>query len=366
MQLISVSRFVVCILMFAPGCTAIQLQRSYNTQAKTLSLLYEQQVLDNLAMFSTNASATPFFAVPSDGINQVTDSAGAGLSDEAFTGRFLAHLSGSAGRTKNQSWGLKPVTDPDRLRLMQCAYQRALGTPQSQCPECCELEKDWEGPKYDCNNPCAISSGWVCCSDQWKDVPKCCCDHFGKHCGVYVWVDPCHRSEFSKLVLKIVEYAAGTPYSGPVKEVRYYINADGTPGTIGQHSKVVIANVDAALSMSAIEKKLSIYEKQVQVQRLRELESAINNSVGNSESMKSLLNNSQAQQLVPGLPQLSPNETIERIQSDIWRIEREIQQEQTPMLRTPRDFGPPAQQSGFGVPYLQLQQGLNRTQIRGN
>jgi hypothetical protein len=242
------------------GCTSVQLQRNSNRQLNSLADLHDQQVLDNLARFVVNPSSTPSFAVPAAGINQLQDLGGINGSDGLLTAGFWSHINVLASRTVNQSWDLRPVTEPKRLLLMKCAYQRAVGVTPDDCLDCCKLESAWYGPDYDCDNPCGITSGWVRCSKRKKDVPKCCV-RYSHFCDTYVWVDPCHQAEFSRLVMRIVDYASGTPYQEPegtMKEVIFYFNADGSPGTIADHFKSVRATVEGEKTILELQEDLSL------------------------------------------------------------------------------------------------------------
>jgi hypothetical protein len=242
------------------GCTSVQLQRNSNRQLNSLADLHDQQVLDNLARFVVNPSSTPSFAVPAAGISQLTDTGGINGSDGLLSSGFWSHINFLASRSLNQSWDLRPVTEPKRLLLMKCAYQRAVGVTPDDCLDCCKLESAWYGPSYDCNNPCGITSGWVRCSKRKKDVPKCCV-RFSYFCDTYVWVEPCQQAEFSRLVMRIVDYASGSPYEEPegtMKEVIFYFKADGSPGTIADHFKSVRATVEGEKTILELQEDLSL------------------------------------------------------------------------------------------------------------
>src|SRR5205085_2018206 len=135
-----------------------------------------RQVLDNLAMFSVNPSALPSFSVPDTGASNVTDTGG--LTGNAPTNSLLSKFYAlNVSRQNYDQWTLVPIRDPRRLALMRCAYQRAFGYISQDCPDCCALDREFRGVpecEYDCYGPCTIASGWVCCSDNWADVPKCC------------------------------------------------------------------------------------------------------------------------------------------------------------------------------------------------
>ena len=59
--------------LLAVGCTHTQLRYSTTHQSDTVTRIYEQQVLNNLAMFVVNNDAVPHFAIASDGSTDVSD-----------------------------------------------------------------------------------------------------------------------------------------------------------------------------------------------------------------------------------------------------------------------------------------------------
>lgn len=68
------SVFLLAVSLLAQtGCTHRQLRYDNVMQARTLTTIYEQQVLDNLAMFAQSPDSLPFFAVPGAGSASVTD-----------------------------------------------------------------------------------------------------------------------------------------------------------------------------------------------------------------------------------------------------------------------------------------------------
>ena len=210
--------------LFATGCTHAQLRYNTTHQAKTLSQIYEQQVLDNLAMFCVDQHALPYFAYPKEGTGSVTD-------DGAFTGTPFNTFRVAAGlnftRTNLEQWGLTPVSEPDKLKRMRCAYQRAVGAPTDGCLECCKLEQEWQGdPNFDCDGPCSVHCGWLSCGSR-KDVPHDNCGLVGHYCGTYVWVEPCYRDHLTRLTLMILDYANNEPPATREKQVEFNIDEHG-------------------------------------------------------------------------------------------------------------------------------------------
>jgi len=138
-------RIAILILLastFLTGCTHHQLRYGTVKQAGTLNEVLTRQVLDNLAQFSADPYSLPHFAIPREGSNQVADSASFGMA-ALDTFRESTALGGSRGAT--QSWVLTPVTNPDRLRRMQCAYQKVFGIGGDGCSDCCDIEAEFLG-----------------------------------------------------------------------------------------------------------------------------------------------------------------------------------------------------------------------------
>ena len=142
--LMSLVGLVPCIL--GSGCISSQLQRDTAGQARSLSDLYEQQVLDNLAKFVHDIHSLPHFSIASAGSDQIQDQYNASGNSSWAKGGILnaAGFSLGAQRQQQDAWTTVPVSDPRKLELMQCAYQRAvsacLGTGEAtECPECSSL-----------------------------------------------------------------------------------------------------------------------------------------------------------------------------------------------------------------------------------
>jgi hypothetical protein len=141
------------LLLAVTGCTHRQLQRSTVSQAHTLTDLEYQQVLDNLATLAKNPGALPDFAVPVTGQVQVTDT---GSTTDLVIPDYLAgaiwsgQYSIMASRAVQENWTVTPVTDPDKLNRMRCAYQIALGVPPGDCEACVEKLED-----FFCHDACS-------------------------------------------------------------------------------------------------------------------------------------------------------------------------------------------------------------------
>lgn len=236
------------ILTFT-GCTHTQLQCNTIDQTRTTSDIYQQQVLDNLAMFVKNSSAVPQFSLLGDGSNDVSDSVNAN-ADPLNAFRTALQLGGSRGM--DQGWVVTPISDPHKLELMQCAYRRALGYVSNSCPNCKKLEAKFEGVDDAAYAPdCPVIGGFLQWSDRQCDVPKGCCGLHGEYCGCYVWVcpNPEARMRFSRLVFKILDYAVHESH-GRTKTVT--LNVKGIEQTAVVNIDATPEQIEAALGVAMV------------------------------------------------------------------------------------------------------------------
>ena len=107
------------------GCTHVQLQRNTVRQARTLSDIYEQQVLDNLAKFVYDINSLPHFSIADGGTNTVNDQVSGSGTLILPTGAN-SNLGAGGQRQCNEAWTLTPISDPRKLELMRCTYQRTV------------------------------------------------------------------------------------------------------------------------------------------------------------------------------------------------------------------------------------------------
>lgn len=112
-------------------------------------------MLNNLARFVENPETVPHFEVPTSGGTNVNDTTTLSATPiDVFREAF-----GLMGvRAEINAWTLRPVTEPDRLRRIQCAFQRAVGYQTPNCTDCCALEQPFldtpaisAGPLFDQN-----------------------------------------------------------------------------------------------------------------------------------------------------------------------------------------------------------------------
>jgi hypothetical protein len=253
------------------GCAHRQLRWNTVHQSATLTDIYEQQVLDNLAMFVYDSGSLPFFAFPNGGGADVTDEGSVGTDIRWNATTFVDDVLRISGRRNmKEAWTLSPVTDPRRLELMRCAYQQVVGNARRgpgasmSCPDCEKLYKrfylgspgsaqsvaDHTNATGKVTSACLGGDQWFCWGCK-KCVPKDCkCLKVGHYCGVYVWLLPGGQDELSKLTLVILDYATNAPQTPPsppfrptTKEVTWYFDAAGNPTTKDQAHREVHAVV---------------------------------------------------------------------------------------------------------------------------
>ena len=186
------------------GCALPQLKKNLNRQATSIADIHEQQVLDNLALFSTNRGATPSFALPSGGGTTVnnTKSGNGGLNWNATT-LTSSSLGGSASNTLSQNFTLQPINDPDRLELMKCVYLYATCKSSDECLDCASKLHRFFGNRFElgCIPQCFFTT------QETKPKRHDCLYKTGSYCGCHVIVEPCNYNDLSRLTMAILDIA---------------------------------------------------------------------------------------------------------------------------------------------------------------
>ena len=125
---------VIAILLATTcGCQAMRVQKNSNKLSSTVPDLYYGQVLDNVAMISSNPAATPYFSYPTQGTTANTLTAQAsytpGWDWVSAVGRYLFDKQAATLQGTNadaQTFQVTPVANPDNL--FSCALP--IGLPQ--------------------------------------------------------------------------------------------------------------------------------------------------------------------------------------------------------------------------------------------
>lgn len=209
MRALLLSLFVASMLQC--GCAHRRLMQRTVEQAQTLADVQERQILDNIAMAIAKPNSTPFFAIPSSGsatVNQSQNASG-GLNWNTF--RFTgANLGASGQMGLSENWTLKPINEPERLEMMKCLYQHAVGDlGRDGCQDCkTKLANYFDDETKLCDLPSCFFEVHDCpppgsgCFDG-----EDCCVKFGHHCGTYVWVRPQHYGDLSRITLAVLDLA---------------------------------------------------------------------------------------------------------------------------------------------------------------
>jgi hypothetical protein len=209
-------RFLLPAAMLLAGCQHISLRNHTERQARTLTELQYSQVLDNIALFTQNPNALPFFSVAGQGqtSNNYAPSPSGGLGWDLLNfnnGPPLfffdkANVAMTGTFTANEGWNTLSVLNPDVLLLMRCVYQKVVG--YSGCD--CDCEKKVQA--FFAGQPCyldAMRPGWYGVGRRC-DVPRCAV-YVGRYGHRYVWVTAEGVDPLTRLTLAILDLATIAP-----------------------------------------------------------------------------------------------------------------------------------------------------------
>ena len=131
----AVATSVASLVLLAIGCTHTQLRWNTVRQSRTLTDIYEQQVLNNLAMFVYDPNSLPFFSFPNAGASNVNDVGG-------FTGAFKWPR--RYARARRRRFGPQWLAQHDR-KLDDDADHRPCeaATYALRVPASCRQLRDW-------------------------------------------------------------------------------------------------------------------------------------------------------------------------------------------------------------------------------
>jgi hypothetical protein len=194
------------------GCQHVALEHRTTAQASTLADLHHKEVLDNIAVFVTNPDAMPFYMTAGSANTSVDRSAGVdssfgwslfqGDGGATATEWFFnsAGVNPRAGGSTSAQWVSNAITNPVKLDVMRCVYQRVVNRCTPECEtkldNCFVDHTEWKA---------AMTPGWYGVGTK-KDIPKDAC-HVGHHCGTYVWVTAAGMDSLTKVTLGILDIA---------------------------------------------------------------------------------------------------------------------------------------------------------------
>jgi hypothetical protein len=217
---------LILAICAGPGCTNLALQQATVSQATSASDLRYKQVIENLAMLSSDPSMLPAFSSIYAGSTDVTDtltasSASGWLRHAAKAFRYSTFYANQSAdfmgsRAVKANWTLDPTVVPEKLRAMRAACQWVIVGPENVGPDVKYLldyvpdtyveDQDAQGNYR--GMKCVPGSGsgfyfnvakrldyiqqqppWLHHSDRYIDIPHRAC--YWAHCGGhYVWVEP--------------------------------------------------------------------------------------------------------------------------------------------------------------------------------
>ncbi len=217
------------------GCATQRALHQHTVAANiTVTDIYCQQVLNNVALFVDNPASMPAFSVVTAGTVNVQDQAGATLSP-TYSPTLTSKLQGggalpilsilfgvNGSRTISENWSTAPVTDSDNIRRLRCAFQLLVGTETSECDRCTDRLKGFFHGGTE-SFECMLPKDWFCVGTR-DDVPENAC-YVGNHCDTYVWVLPDGVDGLSRFTMTVLDIATGEIHAPQRTVVKRYKGA---------------------------------------------------------------------------------------------------------------------------------------------
>ena len=227
--------FVALAMLLAPwlsGCKTHRALRQHTVATNlTVTDIYYQQVLNNVACFASNPASMPSFSVVTAGTVNVQDQQGVSLnptysptlSNLQQGGGALPILSlffgVSVTRAVTENWSTAPVTDSDNIRRMRCAFQVIVGAGTTECDDCQERLKGFFVGGTE-SLECMLPLDWYCVGAK-EDVPKDAC-YVGQYCDTYAWVMPEGVDGLSRFTMTVLDIATGEIHAPQRSVVKTY------------------------------------------------------------------------------------------------------------------------------------------------
>lgn len=210
-------------------------------QARTITDLYYQEIMDNIAMHAANPEALPYFSYPGTGGNSVQRTI-AGFYQPAWNLVNYATLGAATAyhylfnqqtaqvnpSSQNiETWNTQPTSDPDKIQLMKFAYEKAFGVIEPGHDNALRalLYEQNSDDRIEALGPTSVKTaqygglypkvkldyyskvypGWFSVGSKC-DVPKEAC--YVGHCGkTYAWVMPTQTRDLANFTLAILDIA---------------------------------------------------------------------------------------------------------------------------------------------------------------
>lgn len=214
------------------GCATHRSLHQHTVAANiTVTDIYYQQILSNVALFVDNPASMPSFSVVTAGTVNVQDQAGGTLSPNyspTLTSQqqgggalpILSILFGvNASRTISENWSTSPVTDSDNIRRMRCAFQLLVGAETSECDRCTDRLKGFFHGGTE-SFECMLPRDWFSVGAKC-DVPSNAC-YVANHCDTYVWVTPDGVDGLSRFTITVLDIATGEIHAPQRTVVKRY------------------------------------------------------------------------------------------------------------------------------------------------
>jgi hypothetical protein len=210
-------------ILSVTGCQQDLVQRRANKLTATVPNMYYDQILSNLAVSVSSPETLPYFGVPTQGTHTNSRQFQGGytpgwdllftgtLGTKAFLERYLFDKQSATfqGTIQNQeAFQLQPVSNPDKLFLMQAAYKQVTGNLSD--PILGDKLKQY----YDRNNQTEylfnyeayVRPGWFRVTKDKHEAYKNGC-YIGHSNGIYVYVTQENIGQLSKFTLSILDIA---------------------------------------------------------------------------------------------------------------------------------------------------------------
>jgi hypothetical protein len=235
----------LAFVSMASGCKTHQvLAENFVRTTATVTDLNYRLVLTNVALFTGDPNTIPSFAVLNAGTVTVTDSktlnvSGAAAPTIAFAQQaggtpFLLLAGGpTVERDLTENWSMVPITEPETLHRLRCAFQFLIAAPRG--PACESCEKRLTAVFLDNPDPLdiLIPRGWYHAGSK-KDVPKTA-RYVGCYGDTYVWVTAEGMEGLARFTLTVLDLASGRQ-RWPTKSVQKTYKPDGTLESIQETS----------------------------------------------------------------------------------------------------------------------------------